>query len=570
MLKTMPSFVANDRQYKETSWMTSKYMTALEYMTLSNLDPLENKLISGDEYDFKERTVIRNSPFRTKLLPGILVTSGNTYGRVKSKLLYKCIPNDKSLPVFLVPYQEKNSSFNKNKIDKFVLFVFDSWEEKHPRGILRETLGEVSEINAFEEHQMNCKDINHSIQKFSKTAYKAVRKKTSQKKDIIEDIMKTYKIEDRTDEEVISIDPPGCTDIDDAFSIKFDDESPWKTTISIYIANVPLWFDYLDIWDDLDRRVSTVYLTSERRSMLPSILSENLCSLKEGQRRFAIAMDIFIMGTTVREITFRNALIKVAKNYSYDDQELKENNVYREAEILSNKINSKYAYIDEISDSHDVVQMFMIMMNNNIGRQLRDEIGKGIYRSFKSAPVDEIMQIPSEMKDFARTWKSEGGVYTTDGTTGHDMMKRIDVYAHSTSPIRRLVDLVNMTLLTNSLNIVGEKGLAFADKWIEKLDYINSQMKSTRKVQNDVKLLVSCLNIDDLADRRFEGYIIDIEKEDSSTMKYTVLLKELSCISSFKTQDQYDLYDKGYYSLHIFNDEYNLKQKIRVSRLHSS
>ena len=80
MLKTMPSFVANDRQYKETSWMTSKYMTALEYMTLSNLDPLENKLISGDEYDFKERTVIRNSPFRTKLLPRILVTSGNTYG----------------------------------------------------------------------------------------------------------------------------------------------------------------------------------------------------------------------------------------------------------------------------------------------------------------------------------------------------------------------------------------------------------------------------------------------------------------------------------------------------------
>ena len=82
-----------------------------------------------------------------------------------------------------------------------------------------------------------------------------------------------------------------------------------------------------------------------------------------------------------------------------------------------------------------------------------------------------------------------------------------------------------MTLLTNSLNIVGEKGLAFADKWIEKLDYINSQMKSTRKVQNDVKLLVSCLNIDDLVDRRFEGYIIDIEKEDSSTMKYTVLLE---------------------------------------------
>ena len=73
-------------------------MTALEYMTLSNLDPLENKLISGDEYDFKENCN-KKLAFRTKLLPGILVTSGNTYGRVKSKLLYKCIPNDKSFSI---------------------------------------------------------------------------------------------------------------------------------------------------------------------------------------------------------------------------------------------------------------------------------------------------------------------------------------------------------------------------------------------------------------------------------------------------------------------------------------
>ena len=91
-------------------------------------------------------------------------------------------------------------------------------------------------------------------------------------------------------------------------------------------------------------------------------------------------------------------------------------------------------------------------------------------------------------------------------------------------------------------------------------------MKSTRKVQNDVKLLNTCLNIENLSDKTFEGYIIEVEQENEER-KYTVLLKEINCISIFRSEKQYDLYDKGQYSLHIFNDEYNLKQKIRIFHL---
>ena len=175
----------------------------------------------------------------------------------------------------------RSDNFSKSKLDKYVLFNFDNWNDKHPHGVLQQTIGEVNDMSAFEEHQMNCKEINHSIQKFSKQAYKTlIQKKTSESKDVIDDMMAKYDILDRTNENVISIDPEGCTDIDDALSVKFDKESPWKTTISIYIAHVPIWFEYLDLWHLLDRRVSTVYLTSEKRTMLPTILSENLCSLK--------------------------------------------------------------------------------------------------------------------------------------------------------------------------------------------------------------------------------------------------------------------------------------------------
>ena len=564
----MAEFQACDRQYSKTTWTPTTFITALEYMKVSNINALENKLLTGDKYDFKKKEIIRSSPSRKQLLPGILVLSGNTYGRCKNKLYYKCIPNDKSLPVFLVPYQEKNVNFNKRKIDKFVLFVFHKWDDKHPTGILQQTIGEVSDMSAFEEHQMNCKNINHSIQKFSKHTFKSVKQKTSEVRDIVDDIMEKYDIVDRTNERVISVDPEGCTDIDDAFSIKFDSDSPWKTTISIYIANVPLWFDYLDLWSHLDRRVSTVYLTRERRAMLPTILSENLCSLKKKTRRFAIAMDLLLVGSKINTVEFNNVLIKVDKNYSYDDKTLSDDTVYYEAEKFAKKINESYNFIDEVNDSHQVVQLFMVMMNNFIGKHLRDQVKcKAIYRSFKMAPIKENIIIPNEMKDFARTWKSEGGIYTSNSSSDHDMMNNvIDVYAHSTSPIRRLVDLINMTLLIHSKGIISDKGKKFADQWIDKLEYINTQMKSTRKVQNDVKLLSTCLTIENLGDKRFEGYIIEVE-QDNEERKYTVLLKEINCISMFRSSEQYDLYDTGEYSVHIFNDEYNLKQKIRIFRL---
>ena len=526
----MAVFIPKDRHYSEKTWDMSGFVTALEYMHLMKIDPVKEKLLYGDKYDLKNKNVLRISPFRKKLIPGILVTSGNTYGRKKNKLYYKCIPNDKSLPVFLIPYLDKSANFSKSKLDKYVLFNFDNWNDKHPHGVLQQTIGEVNDMSAFEEHQMNCKEINHSIQKFSKQAYKTlIQKKTSQSKDVIDDMMAKYDILDRTNENVISIDPEGCTDIDDALSVKFDKESPWKTTISIYIAHVPIWFEYLDLWHLLDRRVSTVYLTSEKRTMLPTILSENLCSLKKKQRRFAIAMDILMNGSKIVGVEFNNVLIKVSNNYSYDDNDLVTDNTFQEAEIFAKKINKSYAFIDEVSDSHDVVQLYMVMMNNYLGKHLRDEVkSNAIFRSFKSADVNEIMLIPNEMKDFARTWKSEGGIYTINSKSTHDMMNSIiDVYAHCTSPIRRLVDLINMTVLSHSKGIVGKKGKAFVETWVSKINYINSQMKATRKVQNDVKLLNTCLNIQDLSDRKFDGYIIEVEELEERE-KIHGIIKEIN------------------------------------------
>ena len=71
----------------------------------------------------------------------------------KKRLLYKCIPDDKYLPAFLVPYDIK-MGFQKKLINKYVVFKFQSWDDKHPHGSLIETLGDVNNLEVFYEYQL--------------------------------------------------------------------------------------------------------------------------------------------------------------------------------------------------------------------------------------------------------------------------------------------------------------------------------------------------------------------------------------------------------------------------------
>jgi exoribonuclease R len=51
--------------------------------------------------------------------------------------------------------------------------------------------------------------------------------------------------------------------------------------ISIYISNVPLWMEELDLWNSFSERISTIYLPDRKRPMMPLALSNCVCSLCE-------------------------------------------------------------------------------------------------------------------------------------------------------------------------------------------------------------------------------------------------------------------------------------------------
>ena len=95
----------------------------------------QDKVFHEDNIEIISPTTfkVKHSPVRKhNHLSGILILANNkTYGKHKDKFVYKCIPDNKYLPTFLVPYNKKNG-FNKNTKNLYVTFKYNHWEKTHP------------------------------------------------------------------------------------------------------------------------------------------------------------------------------------------------------------------------------------------------------------------------------------------------------------------------------------------------------------------------------------------------------------------------------------------------------
>jgi exoribonuclease R len=127
---------------------------------------------------------------------------------------------------------------------------------------------------------------------------------------------------------IITIDPANSVDFDDGFSII--NKADGIQQLSIYISNVTIWLDVLNLWDSFSRRISTIYLPDKKRPMLPTILSDCLCSLQQNVTRVAFAIDIFIKNNEIIDIKYCNCCIKVFKNFCYEEPKLLANARYQE------------------------------------------------------------------------------------------------------------------------------------------------------------------------------------------------------------------------------------------------
>ena len=569
-----------DNEYKSWTWREIGMRMEINV----NLNPLELKLFDGDLVEEDGRLI--NSKYRNteRTIPGILVLDGKTYGRSSNnKPLYKCIPDNKQLPIFLVPYEERNPSFIKKRVNNYVLFKFKEWIHKHPIGIIANTFGQVQDIKAFQEYQLSCKDLDVSLQKFTKeTAKKLAEQQTTSKENMTDAILKNCLIEDRRiGYNVFSIDPLGSKDFDDAFSIQIYEK---YIIISVYIANVPLILDYLNLWSEFTNKVSTIYLPGNKKSMLPPILSDDLCSLQEGKERFAFTMDIKILYennndfSQIVDITFSNTLIKLVKNYVYEEEALVSKPNYGVLLEYTKHLQKRLPYLDEIKDSHDVVAYYMILMNYESSKKMI-EYNVGIFRATSSLKrkeeTEETNEPPSEIKNFIKGWKYEmSGYYCNNAErTRHELIANgLDSYTHITSPIRRIVDLINLIELQRELGLFSSiLASRFAKDWLEKIEYINKSSKAIKKVQQNCLLLHTLTNVTQ-KDVIYKGYVLEkiylCENQSAcknKLIKYNVYIPSLNMVSSFKTDnDHIQMYTQCEFILRLIIDEDNLRKKIRL------
>jgi protein SSD1 len=92
---------------------------------------------------------------------------------------------------------------------------------------------------------------------------------------------------------VFSIDPESAKDIDDALSIKKNENGTYD--IGVHIADVSHFVKPNTALDrDARKRATSVYLVQRAVPMLPPTLSEQLCSLQPGEDRLAFSV-IFTM-----------------------------------------------------------------------------------------------------------------------------------------------------------------------------------------------------------------------------------------------------------------------------------
>jgi hypothetical protein len=166
----------------------------------------------------------------------------------------------------------------------------------------------------------------------------------------------------------------------------------------------------------------------------------------------------------------------------------------------------------------------------------------------------------------------EGEQYT------HSVML-VENYVHFTSPIRRLVDLLNQIYIwpllgyTKTPEMVG-----FLEKWTSslKMCYINDTMKAIRRTQSSCELVHMCYNGCNVL-RTYIGIVFEktvIEggvggyedlrsnKESGENYEYTVYIKDLKYLARILCGKNIGIFSEVECRVFVFHDKTTVRDKI--------
>ncbi|KAI0938093.1 hypothetical protein AcW1_004821 [Taiwanofungus camphoratus] len=226
-------------------------------------------------------------------------------------------PTDKRVPLIAIPTEQAPPDFVQNS-ETYANKLFVACIKRHPIsslhpfGTLVEELGPIGDIEV--ETSALLKDCNFPTEDFSENVVKCLPP--------IPWSIPEREFEVRKDmrgERVFTIDPDGAKDLDDAISVKANEDGTYD--VAVHVADVSYFVKPNTALDrDARKRATGVYLIQRSVPMLPPTLSEQLCSLVPGHERLAFSV-VFTMTKDAKVLKkwFGRTIIQSAAKLTYND-----------------------------------------------------------------------------------------------------------------------------------------------------------------------------------------------------------------------------------------------------------
>ncbi len=386
--------------------------------------------------------------------------------------------------------------------DRIIMEILDWGDEEKP--LLCAPLTNMGSINkpssdipaAIKEFNLRCEFSKNILKEAKSFGKKVTRKERSER-------------EDFTKLECFTIDPDTAKDFDDALSIIKEENGHY--TLGVHIADVS---HYVTPGSSLDeearKRCNSTYLPGTCVPMLPEMLSNHLCSLKEKVVRLCISVIInFDSEGNLLHYAIKRGSIYSQKRFTYSeakqvlDGKVKSkhhDSLQKMAELclLLKKKRAERGCIDlalpevsfqidasgiprdykivEYDITHQLVEEFMLKANEIVASELIKK-GKGaIFRIHEHPANDNLNEFYALVRTFGFSLpaspktedlqklfaQAKGGPYEqqvsvafvrsmklavySDQNVGHYGLS-LENYCHFTSPIRRYTDLIIHRLL---------------------------------------------------------------------------------------------------------------------------
>jgi exoribonuclease R len=258
-----------------------------------------------------------------------------------------------------------------------------------------------------------------------------------------------------------NIDPPGCIDVDDSFTVRRL-EDKWQ--ISINIADVACLVEEGSEHDTEARIRATSFYSPTGECLAPMFPPEivHAASLGSDDPRPTLSLQFIYGPDGLSHFKWAETLVTRSCSFTYD-----------EADSLLHK-HPELQVIKDITqgDSHEWVQGLMILYNKKAGEALKAR-GVGILRSHSAPAAEKLAQLTAIDPSFG-ILAYEAATFCLPTDESKHFGLETEAYAYASSPIRRYCDLVNQRAL---------KGLTSQEG--DLIDHLNRRQKQAKAFSRD-------------------------------------------------------------------------------------